>query len=147
MKLKIVPLTVVLVLASHSATASWFKGGPSKKDTPTIERLQREIDDLESENNSLKAENERLKDENEELRKTIADRKGEDVGSSTLFGKWFVVIPILFGLGFFVLRRKKPSSHRAQNAFEDQRPKCPRCGQEHNPGDTICKNPNCRTQF
>ncbi len=26
-------------------------------------------------------------------------------------------------------------------------PKCPRCGQEHAPGDTICKNPNCKTQF
>ena len=25
--------------------------------------------------------------------------------------------------------------------------KCPRCGWEHDPGDTVCKNPNCRTQF
>ena len=27
------------------------------------------------------------------------------------------------------------------------RPKCPRCGWEHDPGDTICKNPACKTQF
>lgn len=25
--------------------------------------------------------------------------------------------------------------------------KCPRCGWEHDPGDTVCKNPNCKTQF
>ena len=25
--------------------------------------------------------------------------------------------------------------------------KCPRCGWEHVPGDTICKNPDCKTQF
>lgn len=25
--------------------------------------------------------------------------------------------------------------------------KCPRCGWEHGPEDTVCRNPNCRTQF
>ena len=26
-------------------------------------------------------------------------------------------------------------------------PKCPRCGWEHDPGDTVCKNPACKTHF
>ena len=34
-----------------------------------------------------------------------------------------------------------------QAATDSALPKCPRCGQEHDPGDTICKNPNCKTQF
>ena len=40
------------------------------------------------------------------------------------------------------------SSGRPENiAKSDERKKCPRCGWEHDSNDTVCKNPNCKTQF
>lgn len=33
------------------------------------------------------------------------------------------------------------------NLTVSDKPKCPRCGWEHGPNDTICRNPNCKTQF
>lgn len=55
------------------------------------------------------------------------------------------IAAIIFAvLGLFFWPRKSIST-ASGNA--SGRPKCPRCGWEHDPGDTICKNPACKTQF
>ena len=58
-----------------------------------------------------------------------------------------VLVPVglivLVILGFFFWPRRTISPPSDTSA----RPKCPRCGLEHEPGDTICKNPSCQTRF
>lgn len=54
----------------------------------------------------------------------------------------FVIVAIL-AFAFWPRRRfasDLPSGSGLQ-------PKCPRCGWEHDPGDTVCKNPACKTHF
>lgn len=50
-----------------------------------------------------------------------------------------------------VYRRKGVQSLSSPATIADTSPvtrlKCPRCGMEHASDDTICKNPNCKTQF
>lgn len=57
---------------------------------------------------------------------------------------WGIGVLIIAVMGFIFWPRKPISS-----AYADpyKRPRCPRCGWEHDPTDTICKNPNCKTQF
>ena len=61
----------------------------------------------------------------------------------------WITIPIVMVIcGILCLafwpRRSKAATTNSTRA--DQH-KCPRCGWEHDPGDTVCKNPNCKTQF
>ena len=60
-----------------------------------------------------------------------------------------ILIPIIaitlavLGFAFWPRKVLSPSASTDSSA----RPKCPRCGWEHDPKDTVCKNPNCKTQF
>lgn len=54
----------------------------------------------------------------------------------------FVIVAIL-AFAFWPRGRYKPGLSSDSNL----RPKCPRCGWEHELGDTICKNPACKTHF
>ena len=56
-----------------------------------------------------------------------------------------VVAIILAVLGFAFWPRKVLSPSASTDS--STHPKCPRCGWEHDPKDTVCKNPNCKTQF
>ena len=56
-----------------------------------------------------------------------------------------IVAIILAVLGFAFWPRKTVSP--SSSADSSDRPTCPRCGWEHDPKDTVCKNPNCKTQF
>ena len=46
-----------------------------------------------------------------------------------------------------VVRPRKAIVSSPIESRASSRPKCPRCGQEYDSGDTVCKNPNCKTQF
>ena len=79
----------------------------------------------------------------ENVQKQVGRTEGENwwlkVALSTIGA--FVVV-------FFVWMfwpRKVTSSTASERLVA--RPRCPRCGWEHDPADTICKNPNCKTQF
>ena len=54
-----------------------------------------------------------------------------------------MVICCILCLAFWP-RRSKSSTI---NPTRSKQNKCPRCGWEHDPGDTVCKNPNCTIQF
>lgn len=59
-----------------------------------------------------------------------------------LFAVAAIILAVL-GLAVWSSRAVTPSNP----AESSDRPKCPRCGWEHDPKDTVCKNPNCKTQF
>ena len=52
---------------------------------------------------------------------------------------------VLLFAGFFFW----PHNHIGQPPAPEPgaRPKCPGCGWEHDPADTVCKNPACKVQF
>ena len=64
---------------------------------------------------------------------------------------WIFLSLVVGGVAGFVLGRvgrQSPAPNIvAPSCSDNGLPKCPRCGMEHNPGDTVCKNPKCKTQF
>lgn len=55
------------------------------------------------------------------------------------------IASIIFAVLGLIFWPRKAVSTVSENASD--RPKCPCCGWEHDPGDTVCKNPACKTQF
>ena len=51
-----------------------------------------------------------------------------------------LVLVAFMALAFWPKKASAPSVPQSKN-------KCPRCGWEHDPNDTVCKNPSCKTQF
>ncbi len=101
---------------------------------------------LEKENKNLKKENEKLKETTAELRTKV---KGYE---SQWFWTWIFLAFVVGGVpGFFLGRggrqSQRPNNNTVVPRLDNGLPKCPRCGMEHDPGDTVCKNPNCKTQF
>lgn len=77
-----------------------------------------------------------------------ANKKAEKGVRKSSYSLWLLMpvsIVILAVLGFAFWPRKTVPPSVPPESFD--RPKCPRCGWEHDPGDTVCKNPNCKTQF
>ena len=54
----------------------------------------------------------------------------------------FVIVAIL-AFAFWPRKRLEPGLSSSSGLH----PKCPRCGWEHDPSDTVCKNPACKTHF
>jgi hypothetical protein len=76
-----------------------------------------------------------------------ANEKADQGIRTGSYSLWLIIpisAAILFVLGFFFWPRKTVS---ALAVDVSGLPKCPRCGREHDPADTICKNPACKTQF
>lgn len=72
---------------------------------------------------------------------TVENRKRVHVLLSVLTP---VVIVVLAVFAFFFWPRNTIVSPAVDVSG---RSKCPRCGWEHDPADTVCKNPACKTQF
>ena len=76
------------------------------------------------------------------------DTETEKVGKRWVLALWVgipVVVLLLLGLILLFIPASSRSSNNRQG--DNERLKCPRCGWEHDPGDTVCKNPACKTQF
>lgn len=76
-----------------------------------------------------------------------ANEKADQGIRTGSYSLWLIIpisAAILVVLGFFFWPRKTVSSPMVNVSG---RPKCPRCGWEHDPADTACKNPACKTQF
>ena len=56
------------------------------------------------------------------------------------------IVLVIVGIICLVFWPRKPVQAVPSRLAADKN-KCPRCGWEHDPGDTVCKNPNCKTQF
>jgi hypothetical protein len=128
------------VFVSPSAKAWWLFGGLSEP------KANEQIERLKQENETLREENEELKKKNEELEKKndAADKNK----SSTSQIMWLWLLLFLFVVGVVrLIFRNKSLYDSVPPPSGDVLPRCPRCGQEHGPDDTVCKNPACRTQF
>ncbi len=112
-----------------------------------ISELEKKVDDLSKKLAALdKWSHEKWDKGGEELEK--ANKKTEKVDKKSSYSLWLLVpvtIVILAVVVFAFWPRKTVSPSAV--AESSDRPKCPRCGWEHDPKDTVCKNPNCKTQF
>ena len=75
-------------------------------------------------------------------------RKGDktDIKANVALWTTILIVMVICGilcLAFWPRKSKLPTVNPAQL----EQHKCPRCGWEHDLGDTVCKNPNCKTQF
>ena len=125
------------------------KPKPTRK--PSFRELEKEKEELEKKAKEAEDLAERAKKDAEEARKAVeeASQRMSDAESGKKFYKTALVLlgsVVLLFIGWLFWPRKMalpPSS----SINSSTRPKCPRCGWEHDPADTICKNPDCKTQF
>ncbi len=57
-----------------------------------------------------------------------------------------IIVALILAVLVFAFWPRKTVSPSVSTESSD-RPKCPCCGWEHDPKDTVCKNPNCKIQF
>lgn len=119
----------------------------TRSNTEAIKALTERIQKLESDVSSLQ------KNVDSRWKKGVTNletigRKGDKTDIKANVALW-ITIPIVMvicgvlGLAFWP---RKSKSVAISSVRSDQH-KCPRCGWEHDPSDTVCKNPNCKTQF
>lgn len=120
--------------------------GGTTNNTRAIKALTARIKKLESDVSRLQGKVDSLEKRATNL-ETIG-RKGDKTDIKANVALW-ITIPIVMvicgvlGLAFWP-RKSKPVPISATRS--DQH-KCPRCGWEHDPDDTVCRNPNCKVQF
>jgi len=118
----------------------------TSSNTKAIKALNERIQKLESDVSRLQGKVDSLEKGATNL-ETIG-RKGDKTDIKANVALW-ITIPIVIvicgvlGLAFWP-RKSKPVPISATRS--DQH-KCPRCGWEHDPDDTVCRNPNCKVQF
>ena len=158
MHLKLCIVSAALVVASSVVASSagdrynkndpqCMSGGIAEDGSPLPMGSDNWTQDFE-----LKSENSRLKDDNATLISNNRDLTSESERlKSRWFWPWILLSFVVGGVSGFVIDRVARQS-QAQNVaiqthLDADLPKCPRCGLWHDPNDTVCKNPNCRTQF
>ena len=112
----------------------------------------------------LWCDNERTKNEIKRLHKEIADLRelcsrkfNEEIPTPPPIGdedndwSYGLILTIVIGsliflaLGFIFWPRKVITPSKVLDSSSSL--KCPRCGQERAPNDTVCRNPKCNTKF
>lgn len=117
---------------------------PIKQD---IKALNERIQKLESDVSSLQEKVDSLWDKGAKNLDDL-DSKLQGTGRNANIALWIslsIVLSICCTLCLVFWPRK--SKTIAINPTLSDKHKCPRCGWEHGPEDTVCRNPNCRTQF
>ncbi len=145
-------LAVMIMLAAPSWLCSCDGCQPTHKSGKveqsdggkSNEKPKTEADKLKEDNAKLKDENAKLKDDNSKL-KTQIDNPPKVVRSPFLSK---IVIGALIGSGILVVWllffRPRPSQNPV---IADSSTTCPRCGWKISIGDTVCRNPDCKTRF
>lgn len=153
MKKKIIFAFIIFLVISPSVEAlEWWPWSKLKEQEKKIESLEKKIEFLKKEQEikikEKDAENKRLEDKikrSNEIDVQTNDGKNKGKNNDRGLVQWFIIpiFLILVGLLCFVFWPLKTKA----TPVSPNKNKCPRCGWEHDPGDTVCKNPNCRTQF
>ena len=108
--------------------------------TERIKRLETDVSNLQQEIDSLWNKGAKNFDD--------LDTKVKGTDRNANIALWISLSIVLSVCGILCLvfwpRKSKAAS---LNPTLSDKPKCPRCGWEHDPGATVCKNPNCKTQF
>ena len=111
-------------------------------------------DDLNRQIKELRASVNELQSKVDGLWKTGATnlenigRKGDVADLKANVALWISVpiVMVICGVVCLVFWPKKTRAVTINSGRTDKN-KCPRCGWEHSPGDTVCKNPRCKLQF
>jgi hypothetical protein len=112
-----------------------------------IEGLQASVKGLQASVEELQARVDSLWKKEAKNLETIG-RKGDKTDIKANVALW-ITIPIVIVICSILCFAFWPRKSRAASlspTLSDQH-KCPRCGWEHGPNDTVCRNPNCKTQF
>ena len=143
MRIPICFLVILLILYGPFASASWWGGSSKTEEESEREKSELEIKALEQDIEEIKRENANLENEN-----AVLKQKGDNPAPPSNRIWWWIACPVtLFIFLYCFVFRDKSSPVVSPTVSETDHPKCPRCGLEHNPGDTVCKNPNCQTYF
>ena len=114
--------------------------------TEAINTLNERIQRLESDVSRLQGKVDSLEKGATNL-ETIG-RKGDKTDIKANVALWITIpiVMVICSILCFAFWPRKSKPVTISSARSDQN-KCPRCGWEHDPDDTVCRNPNCRTQF
>ena len=119
----------------------------TSSNSKAINALNERIQKLESDVSSLQEKVDSLWDKGAKNLDDL-DSKVQGTGRNANIALWIslsIVLSICCTLCLVFWPRK--SKTIAINPTLSDKHKCPRCGWEHGPEDTVCRNPNCRTQF
>ncbi len=118
----------------------------TSSNTKAIKALNERIQKLESDVSRLQGKVDSLEKGATNL-ETIG-RKGDKTDIKANVALWITIpiVMVICSILCFAFWPRKSKSVAISSARSDQH-KCPRCGWEHDPDDTVCRNPNCRTQF
>lgn len=154
MKKKIIFSSIMFLVLSPFAKAESDKAYSDRRLSEEIrpikhdvKALNERIQKLESDVSSLQKKVDSLWDKGSKNIDAL-DSKVQGTGRNANIALWIslsIVLSICGTLCLVFWPRK--SKTIAINPTLSDKHKCPRCGWEHGPDDTVCKNPNCRTQF
>ena len=168
MKARFFLLFVTIFTVSQVAKAEWGdKAYSDRRLSEEIRPIKHDINSLtegtSSNTKAIKALNERiqkLESDVNRLQKRVDSlekgatnlesigRKGDKTDIKANVALWITIpiVMVICSILCFAFWPRKSKSVAISSARSDQH-KCPRCGWEHDPDDTVCRNPNCRTQF
>ena len=160
--IRFIALALVLFLMPY-ARAEWDKAYTDRmfrerfepfRDTMNrkVDVLNRQIDNANNSIAELKSTIKKLQATNKDLTERVGNIDGKQPPDpGPLLPKWaiFIIMTVCAIVIVFVILVFWPQkkSNSSTSVVSPSRPRCPRCGWEYNPGDAICKNPDCKTQF
>lgn len=125
-------------------------GSATADNSTTFKSLKSQIDEIRSSVRKLQESVDGLEKDVANLKNTVrkGDQKGDQTDIKANVALW-ITIPIVMVICSILCLTFWPRKSRVASlslTLSDKH-KCPRCGWKHDPGDTVCKNPNCKTQF
>ena len=119
----------------------------TSSNTKAIKALNERIQKLESDVSRLQKKVDSLWDKGAKNLDALDNKvKGTDRNANIALWISLSIVLSVFGVLCLVFWPRK-SKVASPNPTLSDKHKCPRCGWEHDPDDTVCRNPNCRTQF
>lgn len=168
MKKKIIFSSIMFLVISPFAKAEWLDKAysdrrlleeirPIKHDiysltegtsnnTKAIKALNERIQKLESDVSRLQEKVDILEKGAKNLDALDTKVKGTDRNANIALWISLSIVLSVCGILCLVFWPRKSKTSTINPTLSDKH-KCPRCGWEHGPEDTVCRNPNCRTQF
>ena len=115
--------------------------------TKAIKALNERIQKLESDVSRLQKKVDSLWDKGAKNLDALDNKvKGTDRNANIALWISLSIVLSVCGILCLMFWPRKSRATSLSPTLSDKH-KCPRCGWEHDPDDTVCRNPNCRTQF
>ena len=148
---------MIFVLLPFAKAAEWPKEYSDRRLNERVEPLENKVRELENQLLAIQMavsnywdtgvkNMDALQAAVTETEQKIKDIKSKPNGDSKGTVALWITIPTALILVFFLSLAFWPKK-TGSLTVQANKHKCPRCGWEHDPGDTVCRNPNCRTQF